>query len=581
MQIKTIQISNVLGLARADLLFTTPIMVVSGPNEAGKSSIADAISMAILGKPRRVDTKKDLGQLLHDGAAKGRVTITDGAGEPLGDFKLPKGDHLVSNEIKGAQYLPYVLEPALFAQTSPADRRKMLFSLTGCKVSADNTEAMLIKRGASAEMAAAIKPSLAGGFVAAQKDAAERATQAKGAFRAVTGMNWGANQAEGWKQEIPNGPAADPAAIKTAEEKLAKTLSDIDNGNRHIGNLEQRRADAGAITIKRKELEDLASTLKRATAKRDATEADLNKWLPVVERLTAELKTAKTGSVPVACPCCQADLVISGTVLTKFEGAKADPAKASEIAQELRKAEDAVTLYKNTLANDLRAIAAAENAHNELGILQSEVEPVTDEQIESANEALTKLRQNVAAYRAQIEALTERQKLIEGAALAEQQAAKHHEDVKAWLLIAEALSPNGIPAEILSSALAPVNDALAILSRLSRWKSVVIREDMEIVYGDRLYGLCSESAKWRADCLLALAIAQISELRLIVVDRFDVLDSRSRPQMLDMFKELARLGAMEVIIACGTMKEMPKAATLGPEVTGVWIAKAIAETNPQ
>jgi len=212
MQIKTIQISNVLGLARADLLFTTPIMVLSGPNEAGKSSIADAISMAILGEPRRVDFKKDLVHLLHDGAAKGRVTITDGAGEPLGDFKLPKGDHLVSNEIKNAQYLPLVLEPSLFAKGSPAERRKTLFSLTGCKVSADNTEAMLIKRGASAEMAAAIKPSLAGGFVAAQKDAAERATQAKGAFRAVTGMNWGANQAEGWKQEIPNGPVGSQRA---------------------------------------------------------------------------------------------------------------------------------------------------------------------------------------------------------------------------------------------------------------------------------------------------------------------------------------------------------------------------------
>lgn len=579
MKISTLQISNVLGLFRADLHFATPIMILSGPNEAGKSSIADAISMAILGKPRRVDLKKDLAQLLHDGAAKGRVTITDGAGEPLGDFKLPKGEHLVSDKIKGAQYLRYVLDTSLFGQQEPAERRKTLFSLTGCKVSADATEASLIKRGADPVLAKVIKESLAQGFTAAAKAAAENATQAKGAFRAVTGMNWGANQAEGWKVEIPEGPAADPAAIAGAQDKLNKALTDIDNGNRHLGNLEQRRADAIGMVQKRTELEDLAATLKRATAKKDTTEKDLNKWVPIAEQLTKDLAEAKTGSVPVACPCCQADLVVSGQTLTPFTGAKADPAKASQIAQELRKAQDAVTLLRSTLANDQRAIAAAENANNELGILQSEVEPVTDEQIEASNEALIRLRQNVAAYRAQIDALTERQKLIEGAAKSEELAAKHHEEVKAWQLIAEALSPNGIPAEILSGALAPVNDALAILCRMSGWKPVVITESMDITYGGRLYGLCSESAKWRTDCLLALAIAQISELRLIVLDRFDVLDLKGRPQMLGMLKELARMELMETVIVCGTMKAIP--ANMGPEVTGVWIEKAIAETNPQ
>lgn len=579
MQIRQIQISNVLGLARADLFFSTPIMVVSGANEAGKSSIADAISMAILGKPRRVDLKKDLGQLLHDGAAKGRITITGMDGDPLGDFKLPKGEHLVSNEIKGSQFLPFVLDAALFASTNGPERRKTLFSLANCKVSADFTEAELINRGADPKRAADIKPSLAGGFPQAAKDAAERATQAKGAFRQVTGINWGTKQAEGWSPEIPHGPAADPDAIEKARQSLAGVQADIDNGNKHLGNLEQRRADAAGLAQKRQQLEDKAATLKRATNKKEVTEKELAKWEPIAAQLTKDLAEAKTGSVPVACPCCQADLVINGTALSKFEGSKADPAKASQIAQELRKANEAVTLYRNTLANDHRDIAAAESAQNELGILQSEVEPVTDDQIQASNDALTQLRQNAATYRARVEALTERANLIAGAEKATQQAAQHHADVKAWLLIAEALSPDGIPAQVLSGALAPVNDALAILSRMSGWKPVVIGKDMEITYGGRLYGLCSESAKWRADTLIALTIAQISELKLIVLDRFDVLDVKSRPQMLKMLKELVNLGAMETVITCGTMKEMP--ASMGPEVTGVWINNAIAETNPQ
>lgn len=70
MKLDKIEISNFLGIARADLVIDSPIMIVTGPNEAGKSSVSDAVSCAFLGTPRRVKLKKELGQLLHDGAAK-------------------------------------------------------------------------------------------------------------------------------------------------------------------------------------------------------------------------------------------------------------------------------------------------------------------------------------------------------------------------------------------------------------------------------------------------------------------------------------------------------------------------------
>ncbi|MBK8019809.1 MAG: hypothetical protein IPK20_26165 [Betaproteobacteria bacterium] len=36
---------------------------------------------------------------------------------------------------------------------------------------------------------------------------------------------------------------------------------------------------------------------------------------------------------------------------------------------------------------------------------------------------------------------------------------------------------------------------------LSGWSHVIVRDDMEILVGGRLYGLCSESARFRADVL--------------------------------------------------------------------------------
>ena len=54
MHIQKIEVSNVLGLSRADIVCSQPVMIIAGNNEAGKSTIADAVSMAILGTPRRV-----------------------------------------------------------------------------------------------------------------------------------------------------------------------------------------------------------------------------------------------------------------------------------------------------------------------------------------------------------------------------------------------------------------------------------------------------------------------------------------------------------------------------------------------
>lgn len=118
-----------------------------------------------------------------------------------------------------------------------------------------------------------------------------------------------------------------------------------------------------------------------------------------------------------------------------------------------------------------------------------------------------------------------------------------------------------------------------MLAGLAKWKPVQILDDMSVNVGGRAYGLVSESAKWRADTLLALAIAQISQLRFVVLDRFDVLDLPGRGQLLGLLVELARMKAMDTMIMCGTMKAIPKG--LPAQVRAVWVANGIAETDPQ
>src|SRR5690606_8066975 len=110
------------------------ITLVAGNNATGKSTLADCISMAFLGQPSRVSLKNQLGQLLHDDAAKGRITVSYEGGEGTAEFRLPKGEHH-ADEFPGMQYLPYVLKPSKFTELTADERRTLLFQLTNCKAS--------------------------------------------------------------------------------------------------------------------------------------------------------------------------------------------------------------------------------------------------------------------------------------------------------------------------------------------------------------------------------------------------------------------------------------------------------------
>jgi hypothetical protein len=115
-----------------------------------------------------------------------------------------------------------------------------------------------------------------------------------------------------------------------------------------------------------------------------------------------------------------------------------------------------------------------------------------------------------------------------------------------------------------------------VAARLARWQPVAITNDMVLTYGGRAYGLLSESERWRVDAVVALAIAQLSELRLVMLDRFDVLDLPSRTQLIRMLMELAKLETIDTVIVCGTLKEPPLFKTAA--VSAYWIENGVIGT---
>lgn len=575
MKLTALEISNVIGIGRADLDMSKAVMVVSADNAQGKSSIADAISMAFIGKPCRVNAKKDLGQLLHNGAEKGRISIKFGDEDEGAEFRLPKGDHHVS-EFSGADFMPFVLDPQMFARLSDDERRAMLFKLTAIKPSAKIVGEKLLARGIDQDIIDEILPLMRSGFLSAAKEAYARATQAKGVWRSITGGNWGANVAEDWKAPAPEGKVPTEKDLQEIVAKVTKHQTDLENGIKFIGEQEQAQKASGGRADRLAKAEETAGLMKRRQAKLDTDQAELAKWEEKLPSLQEALAAVKGATVPLKCPCCDESLSLANGELVKYVGLKEGTGNASDAALDVTKAKQAIDLLRSTVAKDQEAIAESKSAAAEVDRIKAEDDGGFDaSKLERAKASVQQLRDLIAQYRVDFKALEE----LKGAAAKIEEkttkAAEAHATVKAWNAAGDALAPDGIPGELLNDALAPVNQSIAVLSGMCGWNKPVVEADMSITFGGRLYGLCSESEKWRADCLISLAIAQISGLRMVLLDRFDVLDSPSRQRLLGMLLKLDQLGAMDTMIMAGTMKQpMPPHASY----TSVWIRQGLAET---
>ena len=140
--------------------------------------------------------------------------------------------------------------------------------------------------------------------------------------------------------------------------------------------------------------------------------------------------------------------------------------------------------------------------------------------------------------------------------------------------MADALAPSGIPGELLAEALGPINERLARSSSIADWLRVGIQADMTITADvGRPYALLSESEKWRADAMIAEAIAHLSGVRVLTLDRLDVLDLKGREDLLYWLDELADNEAIDTALVTGTLKGLPE--RLPERIEAHWIENGV------
>jgi hypothetical protein len=572
MKLTHIEAENFLGIRRADVSLHKPITLFAGGNFAGKSSLQEAVRMALTGEAVRVDLKKEYGALVTEGARNGfaQVSIDAGGTVETASIVLPSGKASQSAGFASFPALPYVLNAQRFATLDEKARRSFLFGLMGIRITPETVSARMLQDGMDKAKVDRVAPMLRAGFDAACTEAKTKATEAKGAWRALTGETYGSVKAASWK--------ADKGAVKAdahtgAQQRVASIDQQIADANQNIGALQVGLKAHAARVARISTLTTAAEQVERVQTKLATDEASLQEW----EQKVAETEAKASGAAPtqpLVCPHCQGHVELAGAGELRAYVAP-DAVRDAEAEAALPAYVRSRDLLRRAVENDRRDLDAARAAAAELKSLTDGDQPAAPKQsdLDEATQGLAALKTKRVTAAAELEKFDA---IVRAAKEADQKtasAAAHHADVVAWDAIAAALAPDGIPGKMLAEALSPINERLLQSSADSEWLHVGIDADMSInclVPGAlRPYALLSESERWRVDAMVAEAISHQSGLKLLVLDRFDVLDLQGRSDLLAWLDVLAQNGEIETALLFGTLKSLPSG--LPQTVAAEWI----------
>jgi hypothetical protein len=554
MHLDRVLTSNWMNLRHGDFALA-PLTLVAGDHGMGKSALRDAIRFALTGECSRIDAKSERADLISTGASKGAVTlfagpwvvarnIKDGKAKTEGENPLPEADRDLFRDV-----LPFVVEPERFALADVSTRRGVLMAAMKTPITAAKVKQLMAERGVPAEALAVLKDDA--DLAAWYRIADTAASEARGAWRAITGETYGEVKAEGWAPTgVPENPTDEriaelkhaeetaTAAIATAERVAAAAAAAVDV---QIGVLDTARAtvDGHPAKIQERQAAHAAATTTQLEAAERVTQ--LRRRLP---------------KPPHSCPHCQGLLSVDAKGVPVVYVKPAKPATQAEV-DEAEAARVAASAEMGRLTGEITVL------QTELRQAEAQVAKLGAVEVDEDGPGLAAANAAVDAARKAQGAAMDRYRrgladrnAAEAARSQVERAAAEHARVKLWSQIRDHVDINGIPGELLGKALKPFNDTLRTFAEETGWPQVTIGQDMSIMVGEYRYRQRSASEKWRADAMIAIALSGHSGLGFVLLDEADILNAEERANLLSWLMELNG-GGLDTAVVFATLNKRP------------------------
>jgi hypothetical protein len=528
-------IRNIRRIRSADIEIGPGITLVAGENDNGKSSTLGAIAAALTGGSVLPGIlKKDLSQLVHDGAEVGAIQVQGDQGTI--DIRVP-GDFMTTETPPRASLFAAGLaslvdmdqtarSTALIAALKATPKRSEIFKALREIGLAENAMARLMrdegkKHGEIAERLrqdnlpmdefGLFLASLGGGWDEAHARRVEQNKRDKGAWEQITKQKrYGSQIAADWK---PAGwvLAMDMVTIAEAEEHLEKARARHAEALKNAGASDSERAAKQALK------DDLQNRVKAHYAAVEAQQA-ADRRATAAQTLLDGLPIPATANEALCCPHCQGRIRIGRNV----NGDVLEKADVALPQDEIKKRREARADASGDLSN--AKVAAGEASLATIRAKADMDDAIAAEKwLKDHPAGGTGGASDVAA------ALTDMQQAEVGVTMLKQRAeamAKHREIQKNEALIA-ILDPKGLRRGALVDCVQTFNEThLAPIAEVTGWRRVQIMLDDDgigITYGGRPYRHLGQSVQYRVRVTLQVAFAQIDGSELLIVDGADIL----------------------------------------------------------
>lgn len=536
-----LSVSNIVACHSATIS-VAPFALLVGTGEQGKSSILRAAAAVLTGNSKKTRPA------IMDGAERGRVSVM--AGDWSATLALPAGDYQTQGRppfvsdvaaaltdycALSAKDRAALLTPLITSEPTRQDLAAALMSCTfkadgvATTAEADDCKSLSFNPMDPFEVAAYRQAARlwadiqAQGWDATHKAATSAATQAKGAWREVTGEVYGDKKAEDWTPAPwPADLAANPSALSLAAQAVDKAKADRD-------------AAIGQAALSARDLEHL---------RRLAAEPGIDPEGPVKEaeaalsqalaKLNALPPLAVTAGLSMACPHCDEPVTITtkpvGAAEYQISIGKGDPGTytPSDLRRDRetrRAAESAVTKAERAIAEARRTSLAIKTRNAERAEARRQLEQMRlngdqgTAALEAAEAALSQAEADLAALKRHA------------------RAKDLHDTVSRETAIAKILAPEGLRKDILTKRLGEtINASLATLTEAAGWPPVTIGDDLAPTYRGWALADLSESASYRTRLVVQVALALLDGSKVVLIDNLDHCPSNARKGALLLLK---------------------------------------------
>lgn len=561
MKITGLTVENWMRVREVDVALPHPITVFAGDNDQGKTSLQEAIRMAFLQEAVRVRLKKEWPMLVRQGAKSASVVVQwqsqpDKRVKPVegrAAMALPSGKGDCHPEVPAA--LAFVLDAPRFGALSYDERRKFLFGLVGVRTDIGNVRERLLKRGCRADLIETITPVLRTGFEAANSFAVEKQRDYRASWKQITGEEYGSVKGEKWRAPL-SAAEVNREEITNLQKSITTITEEVREVTKKIGAAESYLAHKARYDRDANSLKERANGVGKHKKAMDDAERSITKHRPVLEAAEGNLAEGRLQGQP--CPEC-------GALLALREGGKliaaTAPTKAAlaELESAVETARSTMRILQESFTKAKSDYDAAVQAAETIAKLEQAMgTPATEESLKKLKQQSGELDHDLESLTSKLGDLQKQERDAEQAKRATEDAKKAHQLVIAWGDIADALAPSGVPGELLEEALGPINRRLKKSAALTEWPTPEIQGSMQVMVGGIPYPLCGESVRWRVDAMLAEAISYTAGLRMLVLDRIDVLAPERRGGLLDWCFDLVEKDDYETILLFGTLKAKPQ-----------------------